>query len=99
MQYYGSIEYTMAQSLRSVLLSPPSQSLLELPSMKAIECTINWTALLEDLGQCRMSMSTNESLAQTDMTCLHSVKYSLSHLQKTELSLPHLRIVQTIKVI
>ncbi len=47
-----------------------------------------------------ISMSTNESLAQTDMTCLHSVKCcSLSHLQETELSLPHLRKVQTIKVI
>ena len=49
MQYYGSIEYTMVQYLRSVILSPPSQSLLEFPLMKAIECTINWTALLEDL--------------------------------------------------
>ena len=45
-------------------------------------------------------MSTNESLAQTDMTCLHSVKCcSLYHLQETELSLPHLRKVQIIKVI
>ena len=85
----------MAQSLRSVLLSPPSQSLLELPLMKVVECTINWTALLEDLRLCDI----NESLPQTDMTCLHSVKCCslLSHLQETELSLPHLRKVQTSK--
>ena len=52
--------------------------------------TTIWTALLEDLGQCDIN-------AQTDMTCLHSVKCCfLYHLQETELSLPHLRKVQTI---
>ena len=47
-----------------------------------------------------ISMSTNDSVPQTDMTCLHSVKCCfLYHLQETELSLPHLRKVQTINVI
>ena len=40
----------MVQCLKSVLLSPPYQSIL-----KATECTINWTALSEDLGLCNVN--------------------------------------------